>query len=434
MSARSGLLLSGALVAAIAAIAALGCATSLDLGEVRDSVTANGPEPAPELRRESNSALAAVEGMRALSGELRAIPLRWDASREPEVAGYVVERSPSAEGPFARISTLGDRFQTVYVDHGRDLAPKRTLGLAGGALSHGETYYYRVRAFDRAGRIAAAPATVVSGTTAAKPAPPGAVQAYSHLPRRVALRWLPASDPKVTGYVVSRSPSPSGVFAELARIEGRHQTVYLDRELPDLAVFYYRVASIDAAGGIGDPSGAERAVTKGEPLPPTGLRVAAQALGANTLAWQTNVEPDLRGYRLLRTRAGAKEPEVVAELGPSATQATDLEIAPGETVTYRLVALDSDELRSGPSDPVEITSLAYDPSAEATSAGVRLSWNPAAQAGFREMRILRGGDEVGRSTSASYLDASGESGDRYELIGVRPDGTEAPRSKTIEAE
>jgi fibronectin type 3 domain-containing protein len=291
-----------------------------------------------------------------------------------------------------------------------------------------------VRSFDRAGRIAAAAATVVSGTTAPKPAPPSGLQAYSHLPRRVALRWQPASDPNTTGYVVSRSPSPSGTYTELARIEGRHQTVYLDRDLPDLGVFYYRVASIDAAFGIGDPSGAQRAVTKGEPLPPTGLRVAAQTIGANTLAWEANVEPDLRGYRLLRKRAGAKDAELVAELRASARSATDSAVAPGETVSYRVIAVDGDGLRSGPSDAIEIAGIAYDLRAAATSSGVRLAWSAAAQAGVRETRILRSGKEIGRSSSASYVHPEGERGDHYQLIGVRHDGSEAPESKGVEAE
>jgi hypothetical protein len=413
---------------------ALACASSLDLGKMREKLAPRGPEPAPQLRDEPNPELARVEGVRATNGELRAIPLRWDASREPEVAGYVVDRAPNADGPFAYIATLTDRFQTVYVDHGRDLAPKRERGVAGGGLAHAETYYYRVRPFDRAGRLGSATPAIVAGTTAAKPAPPGGVQAYSHLPRRVALRWQPAADPNVVGYVVSRSPSPSGVYAELARVEGRHQTVYLDTQLPDLGVFYYRVASVDAAGGVGDPSGAERAVTKGEPLPPTGLRVAAQTIGANTLRWEANVEPDLRGYRLLRKRAQAKEPELVAELPASATSATDSAVGAGETIAYRLVAIDGDGLRSAPSDPVEIAGVAYDLRAEADAEGVRLSWSATAQAGFRETRVLRGSDEIGRTREASWLDAEGDAGDRYQVIGVLADGSEAPPSRVTDAE
>ncbi len=423
----------------LALASALGCATSLDLERVTQAIVPVGPEAAPALSETPNSALARVEGVRAVSGELGAIPLRWDASREAEVTGYVLDRAPHADGPFAFIATLSDRFRTVYVDRGLDLAPKRTAGQASGGLGHAETYYYRVRAFDRGGRIAAAAPTVVSGTTAAKPAPPGGVQAYSHLPRRIALRWLPASGPNVTGYVVSRSPSPSGAYATVARIEGRHQTLFLDERLPDLGVFYYRIASVDAAGAVGDPSGAERAVTKGEPLPPTGLRVAAQSVGANELSWEANVEPDLRGYQLLRRRAEGGEIEVVAELSFNATRAVDSAVAPGERVTYRLIAIDGDGLRSSPSDPLEISALDYGLRAHVTPEGVRLSWDAGAQAGFAETRVLAAGalgsgNELGRSARAEFLHREGKPGARYQLIGVRKDGSEAPASKLVEAE
>jgi hypothetical protein len=427
MTARTALL-------ALGLAGALGCATSLDFGEMREKLAPRGPEPAPELRDEPNAALARVEGLAAISGELRAIPLRWDASREPEVAGYVVDRAPGADGPFSYIATLADRFATVYVDRGLDLAPKRSAGVASGGLLHGDTYHYRVRPFDRAGRIGSAAPTVVSATTAAKPAPPENVQAYSHLPRRVALRWLPASDARVNGYVVSRSPSPTGEYATLARIEGRHQTVYVDEALPDLGVFYYRVASIDASGGVGDPSGAQRAVTKGEPLPPTRLRVASQTIGANTLEWDANVEADLRGYQLLRRREGEDEYEVAAEVAASAASATDADVEPGERASYRVVALDADELRSPASEPVEILAITYQLRADATSAGVTLRWNPAAQSSFRETRVLQGGDEIARTTSSEYTHAAGERGDRYRVVGVLPNGREVRASKEVEAQ
>ena len=429
----------GAQLAAFALVAALGCASSLDLARVKDAIEPLGPEAGPALSDSPNVALAKVEGVRAMSGELNAIPLRWDASREAEVAGYVVDRAPNADGPFALIARLSDRFRTVYVDSGRDLAPKRIAGKASGGLAHAETYYYRVRAFDGGGRIAAAEPSIVSGTTAAKPAPPSGVQAYSHLPRRIALRWQPASDPKVTGYVVSRSPSPSGTYAIVANIEGRHQTVFLDERLPDLGVFYYRVASLDATGAAGDPSGAERAVTKGEPLPPTGLRVASQSIGSNELRWEANVEPDLRGYRLLRRRADEAEIEIVAQLAANTTRANDSAVVPGERTTYRVVAIDADGLLSSASDPLEISALDYGLRAHAAGDGVRLGWDASAQAGFLETRVLLAaaigsGNEIGRSASAEFLHREGKRGARYQLIGVRKDGSEAPASKVVEAE
>jgi hypothetical protein len=423
-----------------AALAGLGCATSLDLGRAREAIESGGPEPAPALSDAPNAALAAVAELRSVSGELRAIPLRWEASREREVAGYVVERAPNADGPFAYVATLPDRFRTVYVDRGMDLAPKRDAKRAGGGLAHGDTYYYRVRPFDAAGRVGSAAARVVSGTTAQPPAPPAGVQAYSQLPRRAALRWEPANDPHVTGYVVSRSPSASGTYATVARIEGRHQTVFVDDRLPDLGVFYYRVASVDAAGAVGDPSGAERAVTKPEPLPPAGLRVGAQSVGVNELVWEENVEPDVVSYRLVRRFAGAADFESVSRVEAPERRARDAAAVPGERATYVLFAIDADGLRSAASDPLEVVGVDYGLQAAAESAGVRLRWNPSAQSEFAETRVLLAGGmgagrEVGRSTSAEFLHTGAEPGARlrYQLIGVRRDGSEAPASAIVEA-
>ncbi len=422
-----------------AALAALACATSLDLREARKALAAARPEPAPVLRDEPNPDLAAVEGLRAISGELRAIPLRWEPSHDRATAGYVVDRAPSPDGPFAYIATVADRYRTVCVDRGLDLAPKREAGRAGGSLGHAETYSYRVRPFDRSGRISSATPLIVSATTAAKPAPPTGVQAYSHLPRRVALRWVPAADPNVGGYIVYRSPSASGEFATLGRVEGRHQTVFLDNELPDLGVFYYRVASVDSSGAIGDPSDAEQAVTKPEPLPPTDLRISAQSVGANELIWAPNVETDLVGYRLVRQRAGEKEFQRVGAPGRDATRARDAGVGAGERVTYVLFAIDADGLRSAASDPLVVASLDYGLRAEPAPGGVRLRWDAAAQNGFEETKVLLAsglGDpkEIGRAASAEFLHRDAKPGAklRYQLVGVRPDGSEAPPSRLVE--
>jgi hypothetical protein len=424
---------------ALALAAALGCATSLDVERARDALGSTQPEPAPTLRDEPNAALRPVAELHAIGGELNAIPLRWEASREPEVAGYVVERSPSAAGPFAYVATLPERFRTVYVDRGLDLAPKREAGRAGGGLAHGDTYYYRVRPFDAEGRVGSAPAAVASATTAPPPAPPQGLQAYSHLPRRAALRWDPAADRRVTGYVLSRSPSASGNYAVVARIEGRHQTVFIDDRLPDLGVFYYRVASVDSAGVVGDPSGAERAVTKPEPLPPAGLRIGGQSVGVNELVWEANVEPDVASYHLVRRRADAKAFESVGELPASERRARDANVVPGERIVYMLFAVDADGLRSAGSDPLEITGIDYGLTAAAESGGVRLRWNPSAQSEFRETRVLLaggmgGGREIGRAASAEFLHAGAERGARlrYQLIGIQRDGREAPPSALVE--
>ena len=63
------------------------------------------------------------------------------------------------------------------------------------------------------------------------PATPEDLRAYSHQPRKVPLSWRASDDPNVTGYVVDRSPTYRGPFEELARIDGRFETVYVDTDL-----------------------------------------------------------------------------------------------------------------------------------------------------------------------------------------------------------
>ncbi len=424
-------------LALVGALALAGCASSLDLERV-GKIFESSAEPAPELSSEPNAKLAPVEGLEAVAGELRAIPLRWQPSRDRDVVGYVVERAPEASGPFSYVATVVDRFRTVYVDRGVDLAPKRQSGQAAGGLGHGETYYYRVRPLDGRGRRGSVEPLTVSAATAERPAPPAGLEAHSHLPRRVALRWDPSPDPNVASYVVSRSPSASGQYAELARIEGRYQSVFLDKELPDLGVFYYRVSSVDSTGAIGDPSGAIQAVTKAEPLPPTGLRVGAQTIGENELVWEPNVEADLGGYRLYRRRAAAKELELVKQLGPDETRVRDTAITPGERVAYLVYAFDVDGLRSASSDALTIQAVDYDFVAEPAQGGVELRWAASAQAGLASMRILQlsGGEkEIARVAENHYLHAGAAPGAhvRYQLIGVRSDGSETVPSAVVEA-
>src|SRR4029450_7728843 len=43
---------------------------------------------------------APPDGLRAWSRQPRSIPLTWNPSRDPVVAGYTVERSPTPAGPF----------------------------------------------------------------------------------------------------------------------------------------------------------------------------------------------------------------------------------------------------------------------------------------------------------------------------------------------
>jgi fibronectin type 3 domain-containing protein len=419
---------------ALALALGTGCAGGLDFAGMQGAL-ASGPRPAaPALIEGSPIALPPPEGVSAMSGELRTVPLRWDPVIGGDVGGYLVERAFAAEGPFTRVAVLAGSNTTLWVDNGA----KGTGTRSAAALGDGVTAFYRVRCFAESGRIGAEASGVVSAATAPPPEPPSGLRAYSHQPRQVPLSWKASDDPDVTAYRVYRSPSFRGPFEPLATVDGRFQTIYADTGLGDLRVFYYRVAALNRAGGEGRPSEPVRAVTKPEPLPPLGLGVAAQRLGANRLSWQPNVESNLVGYRLSRQREGSEAHEPVATLAADQTTAEDAAVAADERVSYQLVAVDEDGLASDPTQALAVTSVGYELSATARADGVHLSWNPRVDEGYRGAHVFRHGavsrSELGFVTGASFVDAGAKPGGqyRYTVVLERADATFAPPSSPVE--
>lgn len=366
--------------------------------------------------------LPAPEGLRVTSGEYRVIPIKWDPLLIDEVGGYRIEWSDRRDGPFAPRGSVWGPGMMAFVDRGGEEP-----------LGDGQTLFYRMRAFSPDGRVSAAVSDVVVGTTAPPPDPPSGLRAYSDQPREVPLSWRASEDAVTAGYIVERSPAPDGPFEAVARIPDRHATAMVDPDLGNLRVFYYRIRAFNRGGAEGPPSEPVRAVTKPDPLPPFGLSLRDQRLGENVLGWEPNIEGDIEEYRLLRI--GGAEPHLVTAVPGDATAAVDPSVASGETVTYTLVAVDRNQLTSHPSKAVTATAVGYDLSARAEPDGVHLRWNSRREEGFVAARIERsgwlGGTEIGRAEGDSFVDRDAPSGggQRYVVVLLRADGSEAPPSR-----
>jgi len=401
---------------------------------------------APEFAVEPTADLQAPEGLRAASGELREIPLQWEPLLVGDVAGYVVERAAERDGPFEPLARVSGRLATTYLDRKTIPAPppdpaasdEQPAALDGETRQDGVTWFYRVRAYAPDGAAGSRTSAVAVATTAPPPDAPEDLRAYSRQPRAVPLSWQASPDPNVVGYRVQRSPSASGPFEQIAEIDGRHQTIYVDRGLGDLRVFYYRVIAVNAAGGLGEATDPVRAVTKPEPLPPIGLHIVAQHLGANEVAWDPNVEEDIVGYRLYRTLAEDDSPVLVASLNADETLATDPGVAAEQQVSYTLIAIDRDGLHSDPSDPIEVESEGYGLSATVRPDGVHLEWKERSEEGFRGGHVFRTAllqnKNLGFVAGNSFVDTDVRAGAtyRYSVVLERADQSLAPRSAPIE--
>jgi hypothetical protein len=356
------------------------------------------PPEVPELSVEPTADLPAPEGLRAISGELRMVPLKWEPLLVGDIGGYVVERAPARDGHFEQLARVSGRLTTTYLDRETvpetppvvSAAPDADASFEGSdPRRDGITWFYRVRAYSADGTLGSRFSSLAVATTAPPPEAPEDLRAYSRQPRSVPLSWRASADPDVVGYRVERSPTASGPFELLAEIDGRHQTIHVDRGLGDLRVFYYRIVAINAEGGLGNATDPVRAVTKPEPLPPIGLHTIDQSLGVNQVAWEPNVEEDLVGYRLYRTLEGEDSPTLVASLEADETLATDAAVGAGQRVSYTLVAIDRDGLESAPGNPIEVESERYGLSATVRPDGVHLEWNDRSEEGFLGGHVFR---------------------------------------------
>src|SRR5262245_21536842 len=217
----------------------------LDCASRSGTKMASAPAPAaPALVYDPPAEIPAPEAVSAIGGQYREIPLRWDPVLIPGIAGYVVESSASASGPFQPRIALRDRGVLAWVDRGDPGAP----------LDDGATRFYQLRTFAHDGRVSRIASEVASATTAPLPDPPSGLRVFSGQPRTVPLSWNASSDPIVAGYTVERSPGPDGPFEVVAELDGRHATHLLDAGLGDLRVLHYRVSSRNLGGERGAPT------------------------------------------------------------------------------------------------------------------------------------------------------------------------------------
>ena len=198
-----------------------GCA--MDFGWLPEAKRETPPEVA-EFAVDPAADLQAPEGLRAASGELRMIPLKWEPLLVGDVDGYVIERAPDRDGHFERLARIPGRLTTTYLDRETVPADPPATVVPDGepirseneASQDGITWFYRVRAYSSDGSLASRVSPLAVATTALPPEAPEDLRAYSRQPRAVPLSWRASDDPNVIGYRVERSPTASGPFELLA--------------------------------------------------------------------------------------------------------------------------------------------------------------------------------------------------------------------------
>ncbi|MGY1764193.1 fibronectin type III domain-containing protein [Geodermatophilus sp. SYSU D00779] len=316
---------------------------------------------------------AAPTGLVGDRGDGRA-GLSWTANTEPDLASYRVLR----DGVEVAAVT-----GTTYLDPG---------------LTNDRTYTYTLVAVDGHGNRSPASAAVqVTPTDLTPPAAPTGLTAVRG-DGRVTLAWAANAEPDLASYRVLRD----GV--EVATVTG---TTYTDAGLVNDTTYRYTLAAVDTHGNRSVSSAAATATPHelDAPAPPTGVAATAGDRRVD-LSWTANTETDLGSYRVLRDGA------VLATV-TGATGYTDTAVVNETTYAYAVVAVDTHDNASVPSDTVRATPA--DRVAPARPTGftatrgdgrVDLSWTANTETDVAGYRLLRDGAVLTTVTGTAHTDTA----------------------------
>jgi hypothetical protein len=276
------------------------------------------------------------------------IVVTWTTEQKPNLAGYVVERSFMANGPWETLMTQA--------------LPPGTGQYEDDNLRGGTSYYYRVRAVGPRGDLGPP-----SFAASAIPTNPGAPPAVTGLAAdagqtRVRLTWTPVSF-LVAGYFVERSavaPSAPGGAGTTNWV--RLNSTAVPEPLYDDYIgtasgttFDYRVLAVALDNAEGPPSKAVEVTLADRSLPGEPTITSASGAGGKVVLTFAPAMPEERTAQFLVLRSGnaADQGVVLGDPLPgSARDYQDLYVSTGSTYFYRLVAVDAAGNRSDVSDPV----------------------------------------------------------------------------------
>lgn len=269
---------------------------------------------------------APPDGLRAWSRQPRSIPLTWDPSRDPVVAGYTVERSPNPGGPFEVVAELDGRQSTHLLDTG--LGDLRVL-------------YYRVSSRNPGGERGA-PSEVLRAVTKPAPLPPIALRVDGRRLGAIALAWEPNVETDLLGYQLRRWHK--GSPPETVTYVGADKTRAEDIGVATETAYDYTLIAVDLDGLESGPSAPVRAVGVG-------------------YEWRASVSPqEVRLFWNARTDEGFVRAQITRASGFGQERAFvtenaelhDTDVTPGRTYRYRIQLERSDGQKAPESPPIVV--------------------------------------------------------------------------------
>ncbi|MEA3372507.1 MAG: hypothetical protein U9Q62_02330 [Campylobacterota bacterium] len=285
------------------------------------------PKPAAELQTDPSLPVVSINGNIA---DMHAIAFEWKSIDDQRVNGiYIYRGEPAAEDPkLSRIAIIDNRFSTHYSDE---------------TVKPDTRYQYRFTTFSDELTQSKGSKTHTVNTLPVLTSV-SFFRSIGNLPRRAKLIWRPHTNLSVKYYVLERRDGNDGEWQEIQTLQGRLNAEFIDTDLDDNALYYYRLRVRTFDDVLSTPSDQVKVITK--PLPATvkDLRATRNQAKQISIRWEASQEADFDHYRLYRSESEDGSYDYHVKL--TKTEFIDKVSEDGQVYFYKVTAVDKDGLES----------------------------------------------------------------------------------------
>lgn len=265
----------------------------------------------------------------------RRAKLIWRPHPDLRVSGYEIERKDPGEEHFELIDRLEGRLNAEYIDSD---------------LENDKLYRYRITARTCEGDRTA-PSKVVTVSTKPLPLPPRHVSASHGEIAQIRLQWSPSATKGIDHYNVYRAENKEGYYTYYAKVA---QTRFTDRVQQNGVRYFYKVTAVDKDGLESLPSAPVAGADKAAPAAPQLLGLSVNE-GAVVIRWKPTDKRAVAYEIDKQTHSGWFDTKKARISNIKTTSFTDVNVVPGRTYEYAVIAVDADGMKSDPSASKTIT-------------------------------------------------------------------------------
>lgn len=272
---------------------------------------------------------------KAFSGGAKVVPLNWMPPQDKTVIGYRIYRKDSMEGELRPIKDISRRIILSYLDKGKLTKP----------LESEKNYYYAISSLNQA-NVESYITHIASAKTKIIPPEIKDISASKGKVKSIKVSWGPSPIPDLKHYVITKKRVDSSESQKEIKIQP-DKTFYFDENLPDSARYHYQVKAVDVEGLKGESTLVASGTTKNIPSAPKNIKIS-HSDNKIIIKWNKNPEPDIMKYEVYKIKGLLG---IMKKLGIVKNNSfTDHDFKKGEKVSYRIVAVDADNLMSKKSD------------------------------------------------------------------------------------